>query len=53
MESFSLMLQQLGVAANAGSLKVILPVGISFYTFQTLSYTIDVYNKEIEAERIQ
>ncbi len=31
-------------------LDVILPVGISFYTFQTLSYTIDVYNKKISAE---
>jgi alginate O-acetyltransferase complex protein AlgI len=27
---------------------IILPVGISFYTFQTLSYTIDVYRKELE-----
>ena len=27
---------------------IILPVGISFYTFQTLSYTIDVYNKKLE-----
>lgn len=30
---------------------IILPVGISFYTFQTMSYTIDVYRKEIEPER--
>jgi D-alanyl-lipoteichoic acid acyltransferase DltB (MBOAT superfamily) len=28
-----------------------LPVGISFYTFQTMSYTIDVYNKRLEAEK--
>ena len=33
---------------NANSLNIILPVGISFYTFQTLSYTIDVYKKKIE-----
>ena len=32
-------------------LKVILPVGISFYTFQTLSYTIDVYRKLIPSEK--
>ncbi|PJZ70763.1 hypothetical protein CH373_07550 [Leptospira perolatii] len=32
-------------------LRVILPVGISFYTFQSLSYTIDVYRRQIEAER--
>jgi D-alanyl-lipoteichoic acid acyltransferase DltB (MBOAT superfamily) len=31
------------------SLNIILPVGISFYTFQTMSYTIDVYNKKIPA----
>ena len=32
-------------------LKLILPVGISFYTFQTLSYVIDVYRGDIKAER--
>jgi D-alanyl-lipoteichoic acid acyltransferase DltB (MBOAT superfamily) len=37
-----------GIEINANSLNIILPVGISFYTFQTLSYTIDVYNKKIE-----
>lgn len=31
--------------------EVLLPVGISFYTFQTLSYTIDVYRREIKAEK--
>lgn len=33
------------------SLNIILPVGISFYTFQTLSYSIDVYRKKIEASK--
>lgn len=32
-------------------LNIILPVGISFYTFQTLSYTLDVYKKKIEATK--
>ena len=32
-------------------LDVLLPVGISFYTFQALGYTIDVYRKDIEAEK--
>lgn len=33
------------------SLNIILPVGISFYTFQTISYTLDVFNSKIEPER--
>lgn len=37
-----------GYSINASSLNIILPVGISFYTFQTLSYTIDVYKKQLE-----
>jgi D-alanyl-lipoteichoic acid acyltransferase DltB (MBOAT superfamily) len=36
-----------GTELHASSLKIILPVGISFYTFQTLSYTIDVYRKKL------
>ncbi len=32
-------------------IKLILPVGISFYTFMAIGYTIDVYNEEIEAEK--
>lgn len=32
-------------------LKVVLPVGISFYTFQILSYTVDVYRKEVPAKK--
>ena len=37
----------LGLTISPRSLNIILPVGISFYTFQTLSYTIDIYNKKI------
>jgi len=37
-----------GTQINANSLNIILPVGISFYTFQTLSYTIDVYKRKLE-----
>lgn len=36
---------------NSSSLNIILPVGISFYTFQSLSYIIDVKRKQIEAEK--
>lgn len=38
----------IGISMEASTLNVILPVGISFYTFQTLSYTIDVYRKEMQ-----
>ncbi len=41
-------LSSVGVPFNLTTLNVILPVGISFYTFQTLSYTIDIYRKEIK-----
>ena len=34
-----------------GPVELILPLGISFYTFQTMSYTIDVYRKKIKAEK--
>lgn len=36
---------------NTGTLQIILPVGISFYTFQTLSYTIDVYRRRLKPTR--
>ena len=44
IEAFSLF----GREIQANSLNIILPVGISFYTFQTLSYTIDVYKRRLE-----
>ena len=40
-----------GAHLSPSSLNIILPVGISFYTFQTLSYTIDVYKKKLEPTR--
>ncbi|MGH1336616.1 MAG: MBOAT family O-acyltransferase [Aureispira sp.] len=43
IEAFSFFGAELGPS----SLNILLPVGISFYTFQTLSYTIDVYNKKL------
>jgi len=39
---------QLGVEMHQSTLYIILPVGISFYTFQTLSYTIDVYRNQLK-----
>lgn len=49
--SFADLLSQIGVEATWASLNVVLPVGISFYTFQALGYTIDVYRRDIHAER--
>ena len=40
--------QLLGISTDSLLLKIILPVGISFYTFQALSYSIDIYRKKIE-----
>ncbi len=50
-ESAAEMLTWLGFHADIQMLNIILPVGISFYTFQTMSYTIDVYRGKIKATR--
>ena len=39
----------LGLEISSVTLEILLPVGISFYTFQTLSYSIDIYNRKLEA----
>jgi D-alanyl-lipoteichoic acid acyltransferase DltB (MBOAT superfamily) len=49
-ESFVDGLAQLGLKANFGTIQVILPVGISFYTFHGLSYVIDIYKNRIKPE---
>ena len=43
-------LTALGLPVSVPLLDIVLPVGISFYTFQTMSYCIDVYRREIPAE---
>ena len=50
-DSFASGLALLGVQAHPATLQVILPVGISFYTFHGLSYVIDIYQQRIKAER--
>jgi alginate O-acetyltransferase complex protein AlgI len=50
-DSFAEALAGLGIQVNFWTLKVILPVGISFYTFHGLSYVIDIYNGRIKSER--
>ena len=49
--SFAEGLSHFGLNANPGSLEIILPVGISFYTFHGLSYVIDLYKDRIKPER--
>ena len=50
-ESFANALSNVGVEINPWTLSVILPVGISFYTFHGLSYVIDIYKDRIKAEK--
>jgi len=50
-ESFASALDDIGLHVNPWTLKVILPVGISFYTFHGLSYVIDIYKDRIKAEK--
>ena len=48
MENFMEIANSVGLYTNPILLKIALPVGISFYTFQTMSYTIDIYRKQLE-----
>jgi len=48
IDNFSQAFSLFGIALNPNRLSIVLPVGISFYTFQTLSYSIDVYRKKME-----
>ncbi|MDB4513389.1 hypothetical protein N9092_03700 [Akkermansiaceae bacterium] len=48
IDSFCSLSLLIGISPNINSLDIILPVGISFYTFQTLSYTLDIYRKKLE-----
>jgi D-alanyl-lipoteichoic acid acyltransferase DltB (MBOAT superfamily) len=50
-DSLARLLLTLGVPSDPFVLQVILPVGISFYTFQTMSYTLDVYLRKMDAVR--
>lgn len=50
-DSFQTIMAGIGMTIDAPTLHVILPVGISFYTFQALSYTIDVYRRQLPATR--
>jgi alginate O-acetyltransferase complex protein AlgI len=51
LASANALLTRLGAAPTDFRLDVVLPVGISFYTFQSISYIVDVYRKEVEPAR--
>jgi D-alanyl-lipoteichoic acid acyltransferase DltB (MBOAT superfamily) len=51
VENVASMLARLGLDADPVFLQVALPVGISFYTFQTLSYSIDIYRGRLEPRK--
>ncbi|MBR0900702.1 MBOAT family protein [Bradyrhizobium tropiciagri] len=50
IDSLAAMLRAAGVSVSLPTLKIILPIGISFYTFQAIAYMVDVYRKDIRAE---
>jgi len=49
IDSAEATIQTLGMSAAFWHLDIVLPVGISFYTFQTMSYTIDIYRRQMSA----
>ncbi len=51
VENVAAVLATLGLVVHEPTLRILLPVGISFYTFQAMSYTIDVYRGELHARR--
>ncbi len=48
ISNFIALFQNLGIDISSPTLSILLPVGISFYTFQALSYSIDVYKRKLE-----
>jgi alginate O-acetyltransferase complex protein AlgI len=51
LENFNLLMSSIGVSYQAAQPDIILPIGISFYTFVTLSYTLDIYRKKFPPEK--
>jgi alginate O-acetyltransferase complex protein AlgI len=50
LDNARILLAAIGVHYSPPALDIVLPIGISFYTFASLSYTIDVYRREIEGD---
>ena len=51
LDNFIMAFTFMGMPIKANTLNIILPVGISFYTFQTMSYSIDIYRKRLDATK--
>ena len=51
LENVNALLNFVGLSTFAGPVSILLPVGISFYTFQALAYTVDVYRSEVDAQK--
>ncbi len=49
-DSASTLLSSIGLDPSIATLQIVLPVGISFYTFQSMAYIVDVYRRQIEPE---
>ena len=49
--SFNDFIGVMGISFSAPTIKLLLPLGISFYTFQSVGYLVDVYNEKIQAEK--
>jgi len=52
MDSFDKLFDLFGLTAQTPLLNIILPVGISFYTFQSMSYVVDVYRSQVESAEL-
>lgn len=51
LKYWNTLLYELGAAPSRGSLGLLLPLGISFYTFQSVAYLVDAYNAKVEPQR--
>jgi alginate O-acetyltransferase complex protein AlgI len=51
LDSLGQVLHSAGLQASLPTLSVLLPIGISFYTFEAINYTVDVYRRRIPAEK--
>jgi D-alanyl-lipoteichoic acid acyltransferase DltB (MBOAT superfamily) len=50
-ENLNILFSSLNLSINIPNYDIMLPVGISFYTFQALSYTMDVYRRDVKSEK--